>query len=337
MCRHTVVIATCNRKPYVLEAIESVCRQTLPPSEVIVVDDGSTDGTVEAIRLRFPQVCVVQQENRGVSIARNRGVARASGEFVSFLDDDDLWHERRLETVELYLQHEASCVAVNHPVWWFAEDGNGPVCAYGFERDFIARDLEGCHAEVANGDPSKNRTDYLKIRGASFDRLLEVCAGALSASTVARDALVSAGGFPPAVRSGQDWMMFLNVARIAEWHTIERRLAFCRLHGGQVTGNPDNGLVHLMCLAGSWLSGRAFPERVPRDEVLDRLSLRSRSYKVRVQSVLWSALRRGRFYDAIAALAMAGLLLPRMRHRMYALLPPPLTWRFERYVLGMHK
>lgn len=92
----SVVIPVYNGAKYVGEALESVFAQTLRPSEVIVVDDGSTDGTGEVVR-GFETVTYVYQANAGASAARNLGVDRASGEYIAFLDHDDVWSPFKLE------------------------------------------------------------------------------------------------------------------------------------------------------------------------------------------------------------------------------------------------
>ncbi len=93
----TVVIPTYNRKGLLPRALASVARQIRLPEEVIVVDDGSTDDTEGLIRRQFPDVRYLQQENRGVSAARNRGIREAKGEWVAFLDSDDEWLPEKLE------------------------------------------------------------------------------------------------------------------------------------------------------------------------------------------------------------------------------------------------
>ena len=89
--RVSVVIPTCNRAEFVREAITSVLRQDYPDIEIIVVDDGSRDGTEAVVSGFGPAVRYLWQENRGVSAARNRGVSVSTGDLIAFLDSDDLW------------------------------------------------------------------------------------------------------------------------------------------------------------------------------------------------------------------------------------------------------
>lgn len=94
----SALIPTYNRRVQVLRAVDSVLAQTMPVREIIVVDDGSTDGTAEAIRSRYGScVEVFRQENAGVSAARNRGIREARGEWIALLDSDDVWLPTKIE------------------------------------------------------------------------------------------------------------------------------------------------------------------------------------------------------------------------------------------------
>ena len=93
----SVIIPSYNYGRYIGEAIDSALGQTLPPLEVIVVDDGSTDDTPEVLAKYGDRIRVLRQQNAGVAIARNSGIAAARGELVAFLDADDVWLPRKLE------------------------------------------------------------------------------------------------------------------------------------------------------------------------------------------------------------------------------------------------
>jgi hypothetical protein len=92
------VIPTYNCAQWIGQALDSVLAQTLPPAEVIVVDDGSKDDTSKVMERYVARgVQYIHQPNSGVAAARNRGIAQSSGELIAFLDADDTWHPRKLE------------------------------------------------------------------------------------------------------------------------------------------------------------------------------------------------------------------------------------------------
>jgi glycosyltransferase involved in cell wall biosynthesis len=86
----SVIIPVYNGGKFLAEAIESVLTQDLVPNEILVVDDGSTDDSVAVARGFEPRICIVSQSNAGVAAARNTGIDRTNGEFIAFLDADDL-------------------------------------------------------------------------------------------------------------------------------------------------------------------------------------------------------------------------------------------------------
>src|SRR5262245_56795787 len=93
----SVVIPSYNCGHLVTEAVDSALGQTTPPTEIIVIDDGSKDDTGERLSGYEGRVRYFRQENQGVAAARNSGVQEAVSEFVAFLDADDVWHPRKLE------------------------------------------------------------------------------------------------------------------------------------------------------------------------------------------------------------------------------------------------
>ncbi len=108
----SVIIPVYNGERFLAEAIQSVLDQTLPPDEIIVVDDGSIDASA-AIALSFgPPVRVLSQPNLGPAAARNLGVAHATGDLLAFLDADDLWTPDKLARQAQVLRADPGCEAV---------------------------------------------------------------------------------------------------------------------------------------------------------------------------------------------------------------------------------
>jgi glycosyltransferase involved in cell wall biosynthesis len=100
------IIPSYNHARYILEAIESVLRQSLPPDRLIIIDDGSSDNSVERIRtINDPKICLVEQENQGTHAALNRGLALADqSDFIAILNSDDRYHQARFAKCAAYLE-----------------------------------------------------------------------------------------------------------------------------------------------------------------------------------------------------------------------------------------
>src|ERR1051325_1035845 len=104
----SVIIPTYNRSSYLKVTLESVWRQTLTDYEIIIVDDGSTDDTSAYLSQIGERVTVIRQLNRGPGIARNRGAESARGEYLAFLDSDDLWFPWTLATFAALIREHSS-------------------------------------------------------------------------------------------------------------------------------------------------------------------------------------------------------------------------------------
>lgn len=121
--RISVVIPVYNRERYVAEAVHSVLDQTRQADELILVDDGSTDASVEVVRrMGSPIVRIVRQANAGIGAARNRGVAEASGDLIAFLDSDDVWMRDKLEVQERAFDDPDVMLVFGHLVQFVSPD-----------------------------------------------------------------------------------------------------------------------------------------------------------------------------------------------------------------------
>lgn len=120
----SVVIPCYNNAPTLAQAVRSALNQTLPPAEVVVVDDGSTDGSKGVAESFGSAVIYKRQPNRGPAAARNLGVRTATGEFLGFLDADDWWRPEFVACCSEFLTTHPTCVAVSTGLCFVQSDGS---------------------------------------------------------------------------------------------------------------------------------------------------------------------------------------------------------------------
>ena len=196
----SVVVASFNGERYLRETLESVFAQEYDSFEVVLVDDGSSDGTADIAR-SFP-LRYVYQENAGLPAARNAGVALATGELIAFVDDDDLWPRTKLAVQANYLRdhHEVGCVLGRNE--WIVEDGVEPPK---LERDPIFDELGGIQLVT------------MMIRRSAFEAL---------------------GGFDPTYRYAEDRDLFIRMREHGIAYAVLPELVlYKRLHGSNMTMN----------------------------------------------------------------------------------------------------
>lgn len=132
----SVIIPSYNSAAFLRDAVDSVLAQTRPPDEIIVVDDGSQDDTAQICAAWAGRVRYIRQENRGASAARNTGIAAAVGDWLAFLDADDLWDEEKLELqLAALVQNPAADFAVTASLAWSPHDQSYHLCRYGGSLD----------------------------------------------------------------------------------------------------------------------------------------------------------------------------------------------------------
>jgi len=111
----SVIIPVYNAEQYLAEAIESILDQSFKPSEIIVINDGSDDKSGTCAEKYWPQVTMIYQKHQGISAARNRGIKKASGDYLAFLDADDIWVREKLQwQVDVFQQNPAVDLVYGH-------------------------------------------------------------------------------------------------------------------------------------------------------------------------------------------------------------------------------
>lgn len=198
------IIPTRDRLEYVQRAIESALRQDRQLDEIIVIDDGSCDGTSDIVARRFPMIRLVHTPGLGPGPARNKGVEESTGEILLFLDSDDLWRPC----------HVGSLAGL-------IEDGNE--VAYG-----VTRTLDQIHdREFLIPDSGK------AIQGYCFSSLAKWCHMVPSSLAVTRKAFERVGGFPNGTL-GEDWLFLLNLAAFYPFAFHDRVITLRFLHAGSL-------------------------------------------------------------------------------------------------------
>jgi GT2 family glycosyltransferase len=213
----SVIIPAYQAAAYIKETLESVFGQTYPHFEVILVNDGSPD-TPElerAIAGYGERIIYIRQDNRGPSAARNAGIRRARGEFLAFLDADDVWFPACLTAqVDLALSRQPPCDLVYADVLVYADPaqahastpgGSGPAREEGLRR---AVETHGGEVRYSKVCPS--------VGALTFESLLrEDCQAPTSCTMVRRQAAIAAGLFDESLRRAEDYDLWLRIAHRA--------------------------------------------------------------------------------------------------------------------------
>ncbi len=180
----SVIIPTYNRADLVVEALESVSRQTRAADEILVIDDGSTDDTRNRIETTVPskRIRVIEQPRQGVSAARNRGIRESSGEWLAFLDSDDLWKPEKLEK----------------QLWSLARAPHYRICYTDEEWR-------------KNGQWKNQKKKHQKVSGHIYTRCLPLCIISPSSVVIHRTVFDRIGLFDQSLPACEDYEMWLRL------------------------------------------------------------------------------------------------------------------------------
>lgn len=189
----SVIIPAYNCENWIVRAIETVLTQTRPADEVIVVDDGSTDGTAEAVRSFSDDVTLIQQENAGVSAARNTGIHAARGEWIAFLDADDEWKPD-------YLKRQTELLEQNPELVWSTTNFYFCNC----DEDKQVEKLPLSRGKELLGDK-----DYFEDYCRAY---VERACGWTGTMLINKKVLIEAGLFESGLSMGEDQDMWFRIA-----------------------------------------------------------------------------------------------------------------------------
>ena len=211
----SVIIRTFNRAHSIAQAINSALQQTYNNFEILVVDDGSTDDTLRAVQsLSDPRVHILRHDtNRGVGAACNTGIARAAGDYVAWLDSDDLWLPEKLQRQIAFLQQHPEVDAVFSDVWIHDEDVEVPS---------LTQDMRAFRG-VVDGKPFG--AEFVVTQRQMYLCLLQEVPIKPSALMVRRGVFEKVGAFDESARSGEDWEFLLRLARVSSFGYIHQPLA----------------------------------------------------------------------------------------------------------------
>lgn len=253
MAKVSVVITTYNSMDYIPETLESVLRQTFTNFEVWLVNDGSSDHIVQwASELVDPRVKFISQENQGVSSARNTGIAHAQGEYVAFLDGDDLWEPTKLEK-------QVRCLEANPEV--------GLVYTWLTRIDW-------------QSNPT-GRVICSQIEGDVWEKIIEKNRVACSSVMVRRCCFETVGVFDKNLRFAEDWDMWIRLATRYHFAAIKEPLVGYREHSNSKSKKYASKLQDFQTIIE-----KAF-ESVP----FELLHIRNRSYAHINLCIAWKCLQ----------------------------------------------
>lgn len=191
----SVIIPTFNRKETLKRAIQSVVMQSYTPYEIIVIDDGSDDGTKEWLKDNFPNVKYIYQMNSGVSSARNKGIKFARGDWIALLDSDDEWLPSKLkdQANEIELNPAAKFLHTNE-IW------------------------------IRNGVRVNQMKKHKKYGGYIFEKCLDMCRISPSSVLIKKDIFEKIGMFDETLKVCEDYDLWLRFASKYPVHFLDQPL-----------------------------------------------------------------------------------------------------------------
>ena len=209
----SVIIPTYNRKNLLKRALNSVSSQTFVPQEIIVVDDGSSDGTKDWVLERFPDVRYIYQDNSGVSSARNAGIKEAIGSWIAFLDSDDEWMSNKLEQQKGVINSfQEAWLCHTNEIW------------------------------IRNGVRVNQMKKHQKYGGNVFENCLDICRISPSSVLIKKEVFETVGLFDESLKVCEDYDLWLRITAVLPVIFLDQPLII--KYGGHVDqlSRVDSGI-----------------------------------------------------------------------------------------------
>ncbi len=242
----TVVIPTYNAINYLPKALESLLHQTFTNFEVIIIDDGSTDSTAQWLgNLTDSKIEITVQTNQGVAVARNLGIAKAKGDYIAFLDSDDLWEPTKLEKQVQCLEANPDVGLVNTWIEYIDEQGN--------------------HLSIVQAPEAVGN-----VWNRAIAENLILCG---SVPLIRRSCFETVGVFDPNLLSAEDWDMWIRIAASYSFALIREPLVSYRQHLKSKSNNLEMHLLHRLKTIDKTFQSVPFQLQYLKDQAYGRAYL----------------------------------------------------------------
>lgn len=295
-----VAISAYNAEPYIVETLDSIARQTRQPDQIIVVDDGSTDGTARIVREWADRtglkVDLLQQANRGLPAGRNRGIRHASTDLVALQDADDLFLPHHLDLLSRGFEQAKDAVLCYGDGETFTSDGvvNPSI-------------LRGSAVESLGFDAG---ADGLRLyRGSAYTSLLEACYVPVGATVLRKSAAESIGLYDEFFRMADDREFYLRLSRVGPFAGYRVVVFRKRVHTENLTHAKHRALYRrYQMLVLQKMLRHAGALRLTSEEIRDtRKALDEQAW-----GMVYHASERGllAFLDTCRFLAQRGVIRP---------------------------
>ncbi len=249
MPKVSIIIPTYNRYKFLSETIDSVLSQSYTDYELIVVDDGSTDKSGEVARKYNGSISYIYQDNRGVSAARNRGIAASTGEYVCFLDSDDLWQPDKLKVQAALMDSQPKYpLCYTDEIW------------------------------IRNGVRVNQRRKHAKYGGWILSHCLPLCIISPSSVMIRRGLFDKLGLFDEALPACEDYDLWLRIAKDYPIYFISQPLIIKRGGHADQLSRKYTGIDRFRIIALEKLLSQGNLSGEHKPLVIKQLTIKCRIY-----------------------------------------------------------